>query len=244
MNKVDILAVGVHPDDVELSCSGTLFRHIHQGKSLGLLDLTLGELGTRGTGEIRLKEAEHARQIMGAKFRVNLDLGDGFFEYNKDSIIKIIEVLRASQPTIVLCNALEDRHPDHAKAAKLVSDACFYSGLVKIETIDANGHIQERWRPQQVFHYIQDRNLAPDFVVDITGYIDQKLESIYAYKSQFNHETTPEFATELTSPISGKDFMDFIVAKARTYGRSAGFEMGEGFNYSRTPGIKSLFDLY
>lgn len=244
INKVDILAIGVHPDDVELSCSGTLFRHLHEGKTVGLLDLTMGELGTRGSGELRLKEAEEAARIMGAKFRVNLNLGDGFFEYNRTNIEKIIEVIRAAQPVIVLGNSIEDRHPDHAKAAKLVVDACFYSGLIKIVTKDASGKIQDRWRPQQVFHYIQDRNLTPDFVVDITGFIEEKLKAISAFKSQFNHESSPEFSKELTSPISGRDFMEFIVAKARTYGRPAGFEFGEGFNNSRTPGIKSLFDLY
>jgi N-acetylglucosamine malate deacetylase 1 len=244
IKKIDILAVGVHPDDVELSCSGTLFRHLQLGKRIGLLDLTEGELGTRGTSEIRKKEPFDAAFILNAQFRVNLDMGDGFFEYNQFNIEQIIRVIRACEPTIVLCNALEDRHPDHGKAARLVSDACFYSGLVKIQTKDDVGNIQSRWRPDQIFHYIQDRNLTPDFVVDITGFMDQKLYAIGAYKSQFNHESTPEYASELTSPISGKDFMDYIVAKARSYGRVAGFEFGEWFNNSRTPGIKNLFDLY
>ncbi len=241
--KVDILAIGAHPDDVELSCSGTLLRHLEQGKTVGLLDLTRGELGTRGTAEIRDQEAAHAAHLMGAAFRKNLEMPDGFFAYDKHNITKIIEVIRWCQPDIVLANALSDRHPDHGKGAKLVADACFYAGLVKIETKDEQGNVQERWRPKAVYHYIQDHNLKPDFVVDITPYMDKKLELVLAFRSQFYMPEAKEFANELNSPISGKDFVDFLRAKARSYGRAAGFEFAEGFNVARTPGVTDLFDL-
>jgi len=241
--KVNILAIGAHPDDIELSCSGTLLRHLEHGKTVGLLDLTRGELGTRGTAEIRDQEAAKAAELMGAAFRKNLEMPDGFFTYDKYNIVKIIEVIRWCQPDIVLANALSDRHPDHGKGAKLIADACFYSGLVKIETRDEQGNVQERWRPNAVYHYIQDHNLKPDFVVDITPYMDKKLELVLAFRSQFYMPEATEFANELNSPISGKDFVDFLRAKARTYGRSAGFEYAEGFNVARTPGVVNLFDL-
>lgn len=241
--KVDILAIGVHPDDIELSCSGTLLRHIDQGKTVGLLDLTRGELGTRGNADIRDQEAAEAARLMGAAFRQNLAMPDGFFEYKRESLLRIIKVIRDCQPEIVLCNALDDRHPDHGKAAKLTADACFYAGLVKIPTQDDNGQPHDRWRPKAVYHYIQDYNLKPDFVVDITGYMDRKLELVRAFSSQFYVPEAKEYEQELSSPISGKGFMDFLRAKASTYGRPAGFDFGEGFNVARTPGVNSLFDL-
>ena len=242
--KVDILAIGVHPDDVELSCSGTLLSHIDEGYTVGLLDLTRGELGTRGSADIRDQEAKDAAQLMGAKFRKNLGMDDGFFAYTRDNILKIIEVLRAHQPEIVLANALDDRHPDHGRAAKLVADACFYSGLVKIETHDEQGQVQERWRPKALYHYIQDRNLEPDFVVNITPYIDKKMELVKAFRSQFYvPDASNEFKNELSSPISGKSFMAFLRAKAATFGRVANFDYAEGFNVARTPGVEKLFDL-
>jgi len=241
--KVDILAIGVHPDDVELSCSGTLLRHIDQGKTVGLLDLTRGELGTRGTAEIRDKEAAEAARLMGAAFRKNLQMADGFFTYSKENMVKIIQVLREHQPDIVLANALEDRHPDHGRAARLTADACFYSGLVKIRTKSSNGKPQERWRPKAIYHYIQDRNLKPDFVVDITPYIDKKMELVQAFRSQFYVPDAEEFKEELSSPISGKSFMSFLKAKAASYGRAAGYDYGEGFNVARTPGVSDLFTL-
>ena len=241
--KVNILAIAAHPDDVELSASGTLLRHIDQGKTVGLLDLTRGELGTRGSADIRDQEATKAAQLMGAVFRKNLSMPDGFFEHNQENLVKIIEVIRWCQPEIVLANALSDRHPDHGKAAKLIADACFYSGLVKIETRDEAGKLQERWRPKAVYHYIQDHNLIPDFVVDISPYIERKIELVLAFRSQFYISGDPEFEKELSSPISGKDFVDFLLAKARSYGRAAGFEYAEGFNVARTPGITDLYDL-
>ncbi len=241
--KIDMLAIGVHPDDIELSCSGTLLRHIALGKSVGLLDLTRGELGTRGSAEIRDTEAAQAAEMMGAAFRKNLQMADGFFEYNRENIVKIIEVIRWCKPAIILANALSDRHPDHGKAAKLIADAAFYAGLVKIPTFDEQGNAQDRWRPQAIYHYIQDHNLKPDFVVDISDYMQRKIELVLAFRSQFYLPEAKEYENELSSPISGKDFIDFLHAKARTYGRNAGFEYAEGFNVARTPGVKNIFDL-
>ena len=241
--KVDILAIGVHPDDIELSCSGTLLRHLDQGKTVGLLDLTRGELGTRGSAEIRDEEAAAAAKLMGASFRLNLKMADGFFAYSKTNLLEIIRVIRSCQPDIVLANALNDRHPDHGRAAKLEADACFYSGLAKISTVDAEGNPQERWRPKAVYHYIQDFHLKPDFVVDISPYIDRKFELIYAFRSQFHVPGSNEYHKELNSPISGEDFMEYMRSRAATYGRPSGFKYAEGFNIARTIGVKNLFDL-
>lgn len=239
--KVDILAIGVHPDDIELSCSGTLLKHIAQGKTVGLLDLTAGELGTRGSGPLRLIEAAESAKKMGASFRKNLGMADGFFEYSKENILKIIPIIRESQPQIILANALSDRHPDHGRAAKLVADACFYSGLMKIETFDSQGKTQERWRPKALYHYIQDRTREPDFVVDITAHLERKFELILAFKSQFFISDQED--KELSTPISGKDFMDYMRAVGRVYGRKAGMEYAEAFNVDRTMGVNDLFDL-
>ena len=241
--KIDILAVGVHPDDVELSCSGTLLRHIDQGKTVGLLDLTRGELGTRGTAAIRTKEAAEAARMLGAQFRWNLDLADGFFSHDQASIRAIVAAIRAAQPEIVLCNALSDRHPDHGRAAKLVADACFFSGLVKIETHDPEGNLQPIWRPKAVYHYIQDQQLDPDFVVDITAYIDRKMALVLAFRSQFYNPDAGEYEKELNTPISGKSFMDFLRAKGAVFGRPASFDYAEGYQFARTPGVLDLFDL-
>ncbi|NCP45050.1 MAG: bacillithiol biosynthesis deacetylase BshB1, partial [Flavobacteriales bacterium] len=182
--KLDILAIGIHPDDVELSCSGTLLKHIALGKKVGILDLTHGELGSRGSAEIRLQEAKNAALIMGVHTREILNFSDGFFENNKEHQLAIIKMLRLYQPEIVLANATSDRHPDHGRASKLISDACFYGGLRKIET-EFEGQIQQHWRPKAVYHYIQDRYLKPDFVVDVTDFVDKKMEAINAYSSQF-----------------------------------------------------------
>lgn len=241
--KVDILAIGVHPDDVELSCSGTLLGQIAKGKKVGLLDLTRGELGTRGTAEIRDQEATNAAKLMGAQFRKNLEMADGFFQYTPENLKKIIQVIRTHQPDIVLANAINDRHPDHGRAAKLTADACFYSGLVKIETRSDTGEIQERWRPQAVYHYIQDYNLEADFVVDISAFIEEKMALIKTFKSQFYVPEAREYSNELSSPISGASFLEFLRAKARAYGRPSSFEFAEGFNVARTIGVKDIFDL-
>lgn len=242
--KVDILAIGVHPDDVELSCSGTLLRQIDQGKTVGLLDLTRGELGTRGNAEIRDEEARRSAELMGARFRINLKMADGFFSHTKENILSIIQVVRSCRPEIVLANAVADRHPDHGRAAQLISEACFYSGLQKVITYANDGSPQERWRPQAVYHYIQDRNLKPDFVVDISPYIDRKMELVKAFRSQFYLPDAKEYSDELDSPISGRDFMDFLRAKAAAYGRDAGFDYAEGFTVERTPGLRDLFSLF
>jgi len=231
--KLDILAIGVHPDDVELSCSGTLLKHISMGKKCGILDLTCGELGTRGTAEIRLQEAQQAAKIMGISVRDNLKMADGFFENNKEHQLKIIQKIREYQPEIVLCNAISDRHPDHGRAAQLVSEACFYSGLRRIET----NH--PAWRPKVVYHYIQDRQLKPDFVVDVTSFVDKKMEAIQAFKSQFYNPDSKE----PESPISTKNFLEVVKGKMAVFGRDAGYDYAEGYTVERTIGISNLFDL-
>ncbi|NRB63020.1 MAG: bacillithiol biosynthesis deacetylase BshB1 [Saprospiraceae bacterium] len=241
--KVDILAIGVHPDDIELSCSGTLIRYIKAGKKVGLLDLTRGELGTRGTAEIRDQESRTAAKMMGALFRENLQMADGFFQNNPENVRKIIEVIRYCQPEIVLANAPKDRHPDHGRASKLTHDACFYAGLSKIETQWRDGQKQQKWRPRCLYHYIQDFNLKPDFVIDISNVIDQKMEVIKAYRSQFHIPEASEYAQEEQTPISGADFMAFLKAKSSSYGREAGYDFGEGYITSRTPGLRDLFEL-
>lgn len=237
--KLDILAVGVHPDDVELSCAGTLLKHIQLGYKVGLLDLTKGELGTRGSAELRTEEATEAAQIMGALVREQLDLEDGFFTQNEGNLRKIIRIIRKYCPQIVFANAIDDRHPDHGRAAKLVSDACFLSGLVKIVTLDDNNIPQAPWRPKSLYHYIQDRALKPDFVVDISPFVDKKFELIMAYKSQF----FDPLSTEPKTPISGKEFLDSIKGKDSVYGRYIGVQFAEGFNVEKTIGVQNVFDL-
>ena len=240
--KLDILAIGVHPDDVELSCSGTLLKHIDMGKTVGILDLTRGELGSRGTAETRDAESADAAKILGINYRKNAGMADGFFTHSPDNIRKIIRFIRETKPEIVLANAISDRHPDHGRAAKLIADACFYSGLVKIETSDEKGHSQNPWRPKAVYHYIQDHNLKPDFVVDVSPYMDKKIESILAYKTQFYNPNDTTGAMPAT-PISSKAFFDFLRAKGASYGRIANFDFAEGFQITRTPGIDDLFNL-
>jgi bacillithiol biosynthesis deacetylase BshB1 len=239
--KVDILAIGVHPDDIELCAAGTLIRHLDLGYSIALCDLTQGELGTRGNGTLRLKEAEIARKIFGDQVpRVNLGMADGFFTHDEHHILRIAKVIRLFLPEIVLCNAVSDRHPDHGRASKLISDACFFSGLRKIKTTGRDGIEQNAWRPKAVYHYIQDRNLKADLVVDISAYMDKKLETIMAYSSQFFNPDSDEPST----PISGNDFIEFIKAKNRTYARDIGTEYAEGFTVERTIGVNNLFDLF
>jgi bacillithiol biosynthesis deacetylase BshB1 len=241
--KIDILAIGVHPDDVELSCCGTLLRHIDQGKTVGLLDLTRGELGTRGNAELREEEATESACKMGALFRKNLGMADGFFTNDQAHVMKIIRFLRWCRPEIVLANAPEDRHPDHGRAAKLTADACFYAGLVKIETFDEQAKRQEPWRPKALYHYIQDKDLKPDFVVDISPYIEKKFELILTFRSQFYLPQAEEFSAERQTPISGKDFIDFLRGKNRAFARPIGMDYAEGFLAHRTPGVNDLFDL-
>lgn len=235
MNKVDILAIGVHPDDVELSCAGTLIKHKEAGMKIGVCDLTQGELGTRGSAELRLEEAEEARKIIGADFRINLGMADGFFDITKENRIKIIEVIRASQPKVLLLNALNDRHPDHGRSAVLEKEAAFLSGLRRIET-SINGESQKAWRPSLVLHYIQDYFTQPDLVVDISEEWDGKMQAIMAFGSQFYN---PE-NKEPESPISSKEFMQVIEGRALNYGRYIGATYGEGYHCERPLGVSDL----
>jgi len=236
--KLDILAIGAHPDDVELSCAGTMAKEISRGKKVGILDLTRGELGTRGSAEIRDQEATAAAQVLGVEVRENLEFSDAFFTNNASHQMEIIKMIRKYQPEIVLCNAVDDRHIDHGKAAKLISDACFLSGLRKIETI-MNGENQNAWRPKHVFHYIQWKNLKPDFVVDITGFLDKKIDSVKAYRSQFYSEDSKEPET----PISSSNFLDSITYRAQDMGRLINTEHAEGYNVDRYVAVDSVFDL-
>lgn len=236
--KVDILAIGIHPDDVELSCAGTIAKHIAMGKTVGILDLTRGELGTRGNAELRTKEANDSAKILGVKIRTQLNFKDGFFENNEAHQREIIIQLRKHRPDVVLCNAVSDRHPDHARAAQLTHDACFYSGLTKIETT-LNGEPQSAWRPKAVYHYIQDQFIHPDFVIDVSNYMAIKQKAIMAFSSQFYDPNSKEPQT----PISSKEFMDSLNSKMAIWGRAIGVAYAEGFTISRYLGVNSLFDL-
>ena len=236
--KLDILAFGAHPDDVELGCSGTLAKEISLGKKVGIIDLTRGELGTRGSVAIRNSESANASEILGVSVRENLDMRDGFFINDEAHQMKVIEMLRKYRPEIVLCNAIQDRHIDHGKGSKLVSDACFLSGLRRIETI-VDGKLQEAWRPKFVYHYIQWENITPDFVVDISGFLEIKMESILAYSSQFYKENS----SEPESPISSKNFLDSVKYRAQDLGRIIGTAHGEGFTVERYLAVNSLSDL-
>lgn len=236
--KLDILAIGAHPDDVELGCGATIAKEIARGKKVGILDLTRGELGTRGTAQTRKEEATNAAEILGVSIRENIGLADGFFQNDKESQLKIIEVIRAYQPEMVLCNAIRDRHIDHGKGSKLASDACFLSGLVKIET-KRNGVIQDKWRPKTVYHYMQWENITPDIVVDVSGYIDTKCDAVFAYKTQFFDPNSPDDNT----PISSLTFKESINYRARDLGRLIGTDYAEGFTVERYPAVDSLFDL-
>ena len=236
--KLDILAFGAHPDDVELGCSGTIAKEISLGKKVGIIDLTRGELGTRGSVEIRNNESEAAAKILGISIRENLYMRDGFFLNDESHQMRIIEIIRKYKPEIVLCNAIDDRHIDHSKGSKLVSDACFLSGLVKIET-SIDGIQQTAWRPKLVYHYIQWKNIEPDFVVDITGFIDKKEASILAYGSQFYNPNSEEPET----PIATKNFLESIHNRSRELGRLIGTEYAEGFTVERYLAVNSLGDL-
>jgi bacillithiol biosynthesis deacetylase BshB1 len=236
--KLDILAFGAHPDDVELGCSGTILKEISLGKTVGIVDLTRGELGTRGSAEIRDQEANDAAKILGVSVRENLNMRDGFFVNDEKHQLEIIKMIRKYQPAIVLCNAIDDRHIDHGKGSKLVSDACFLSGLLKIETV-LDGEIQKPWRPKLVYHYIQWKNIEPDFVVDITGFTDIKIKAILAYGSQFYDPNSKE----PESPISSKNFLESLNYRSRDLGRLTGIEHAEGFTVERYLVVNSLGDL-
>lgn len=236
--KIDILAFGSHPDDVELGCGGTIAKEVSRGKKVGIVDLTRGELGTRGTAEIRDEEAAAAAKILGVAVRENLNMRDGFFVNDEEHQLAVIRMLRKYQPDIVLCNAVHDRHIDHGKGSKLVSDACFLSGLRKIET-EYNGEPQQAWRPKAVYHYIQWENLVPDIVVDITGFNAKRVEAILAYKSQFYDPNSKDPVT----PIATKNFLESLDYRAQDLGRLIGTELGEGFTAERYVGVSSLADL-
>lgn len=238
--KLDILAIGAHPDDVELGCGATIAKEVARGKKIGIIDLTRGELGTRGTAKTRDEESENAARILGVAFRTNMEFADGFFVNDKIHQIELIKMIRKYRPEIVLCNAIDDRHIDHGKGSQLVSDACFLSGLLKIDTKDENSDgFQEPWRPKAVYHYIQWKNLVPDIVVDVSGFVDTKMEAVLAYKTQFFDPNSKEPET----PISSKNFTDSIKYRARDLGRLINSEFGEGFTVERYPAVDSLFDL-
>ena len=233
--KIDLLAFGVHPDDVELGCSGILLAEKESGKTTGIIDLTQGELGTRGTAKTRLKESEEAGKILGIDVRDNLQMADGFLTNDEKHQKKIISVLRKYQPEIIFCNALEDRHPDHGRSASMVSDAAFLSGLVKIET-KIEGIAQQPWRPKYVFHYIQDRYLKPDLVVDISSVFEKKLEAVKAYRTQFY---TPGMVGPETY-ISKPGFIESIIYRSKMFGKMIGVEYAEGFISQKAIGVKTF----
>jgi bacillithiol biosynthesis deacetylase BshB1 len=236
--KLDILAIGAHPDDVELGCGATIAKEISLGKKVGIVDLTRGELGTRGSAKIRDQESADSAKILGVQVRENLKFSDGFFTNDMKHQLEVIKMIRKYQPEIVLCNAVQDRHIDHGKGSKLVSDACFLSGLIKVETV-YNGEIQQEWRPKRVYHYIQWENLKPDFVVDVTGFIDIKIDAVKAFSSQFYDPNSKE----PISPITSKNFMESIKYRAKDLGRLIGTEYAEGFTVERYVAVKSLDDL-
>ena len=233
--KLDVLAFGVHPDDVELGCAGTLLVAIAEGKKVGIIELTQGELGTRGTAETRKIEATNAAEILGVHVRENLKMADGFFQNDEQHQRKIIETIRKYQPTVILCNAPEDRHPDHGRSAKLVSDAAFLSGLRKIVT-NYDGKMQDAWRPTYVFHYIQARYLKPDFIVDISAYHEIKLKSILAYTTQFHDPNSSEPQTFISSP----QFLESVKSRDLMWGQQIGVRFAEGFISEKVLGVKTI----
>lgn len=238
--KLDILVFASHPDDAELGAGATIAKMVDLGKKVGIIDLTRGELGTRGTPETREKEAANAAEVLGISVRDNMEFADGFFRNDKDHQLAIIRQIRKYKPEIVICNALEDRHIDHGRGSTLVSDSCFLSGLVKIDTrLEGENEWQEAWRPKVVYHYIQWKNLEPDFVVDVSGYLQRKIDAVAAYSSQFFDPDSKEPST----PISSKNFMESIRYRAQDLGRLVGVEAAEGFNVERLPAVKSLDDL-
>jgi bacillithiol biosynthesis deacetylase BshB1 len=237
--KLDILVLPVHPDDAELGCSGTILKEIALGKKVGIVDLTRGELGTRGSAQIRDKESAESARILGLAMRDNLSMPDGFFENNKPYQLKVIETIRRFRPEILITNAYHDRHPDHGRASDLVEDSAFLSGLRKIETF-YEGKRQEEWRPKLVLHFIQDNYIKPDILIDVTDYWDKKLESIHAFSSQFYN---PGWEDEPQTYISSPEFIQVIDARAREYGKSIGVKYAEGFISRKILGVNDLFDL-
>jgi bacillithiol biosynthesis deacetylase BshB1 len=236
--KLDILVFAVHPDDAELGCAGTLLKHIELGKKVGIVDFTRGELGTRGTAETRDVEAADAANILGLHVRENLKFRDAFFKNDEEHQLALIRMIRKYQPEIILSNALHDRHPDHGKAGDLANDACFLSGLAKIQT-QLDGEEQTAWRPNLVLQFIQDQYIKPDIIVDITPFMDKKIESVKAYKTQFFNPELDEEQTYISSP----EFMESIFGRAREFGKSIGATYGEGFTSRKLLGVKNLFDL-
>lgn len=234
--KLDVLAIGAHPDDVELGCSGTLINEIKKGKKAGIIDLTEGELGTRGTVQTRYAEAKESARIMGISVRENLKMRDGFLINDEANQMKLIRVLRKYQPEVVIGNILEDRHPDHGKAGWLIYDACFLSGLRQISTKDDEGNEQEKWRPKMLLHYIQDRFYEPDIIVDVSEVWEQRMEAVRAFKTQFYDPNSKEPETYLSSP----DFIDALTARARLLGKRIGVKYGEGFLSKKALGIRDL----
>jgi len=237
--KIDVLALGAHPDDVEMSCSGTLLAAAAAGKKIAVVDFTRGELGTRGTPATRAAEAAAASLVLGLSARENLGLPDGFFRNDREHQLPLIAAIRRYQPDVVLCNAIHDRHPDHGRAAQLAADACFLAGLRMIETLGEDGQPQAPWRPKNVYHYIQDRAIAPAFVVDISAHWLQKWASIQAYGTQFFNPASSGPATYL----SNLEFSKFMEARAREFGHMIGVEFGEGFTVPRPVGVRGVSEL-
>ncbi|WP_298880825.1 bacillithiol biosynthesis deacetylase BshB1 [uncultured Polaribacter sp.] len=236
--KLDILAFGAHPDDVELGCGATIAKEVSLGKKVGIIDLTRGELGTRGSAELRDVEAANAAKILGVSVRENLQFSDGFFINNREHQLEVIKMIRKYKPEVVLCNAIDDRHIDHPKGSSLVSDACFLSGLMKIET-KLDGEKQEKWRPKQVYHYIQWKNIEPNFVVNVTGFMNVKEKAVLAYSSQFYDPKSNEPET----PITSKNFTESINYRARDFGRLIGVDFAEGFTSERYVAVENLSKL-
>jgi N-acetylglucosamine malate deacetylase 1 len=236
--KLDLLAFGAHPDDIELSCAGTLLIEKNNGKKVGIVDLTQGEVGTRGTAEVRKEEAKNSAVILGADIRENLEMADGFFKNDEENQRKIITVLRKYRPEIILCNAPDDRHPDHGRSADLVNDAAFLSGLIKIETKDDLGNKQEIWRPKYVFNYIQDLYFKPDFVIDVSNVFDKKIEAIDAFSTQFYNPNASD--KEPQTYISSPEFLESVINRAKMYGKMIGVKYAEGFLSKKMIGMKTF----
>lgn len=236
--KLDILAFGIHPDDIELSCAGTILVEKANGKKVGIVDLTRGELGTRGNAQVRKEEAENSAVILGVDLRENLEMADGFFRNDKESQLRIIKVLRKYRPEVIMCNAPEDRHPDHGRSAVLVNDAAFLSGLRRIETNDEQGNLQQEWRPKYVFNYIQDTYLNPDFVVDVSDVFDKKIQAIEAFSSQFYNPEAGD--KEPQTYISSPEFLESIINRSKMFGKMIGVKYAEGFISKKMIGIKTF----